>query len=127
MSEPHQTPLQEAISFVTIGAILVGVSCYTAGQQNLPVVSPVLLWVASIVYHWVPSLDAIRTPQMPVLVGAAAIGVGFFVVGIPFAGLLGTWFSNAQIADVERQIVKLQRDRGRIQRRRRDRDRYDAR
>ena len=50
-----------------------------------------------------------------------------FVVGIPFAGLLGTWFSNAQIAEVERQIVKLQCNRGRIQRRRRDRDRYDAR
>jgi hypothetical protein len=127
MSEPHQTPLQEAISFLTIGAILVGVACYIAARQNLPIASPVLFWVASMVYHWVPGLNAIRAPQMPMLVGAAAIGVGFFVVGIPFAGLLGTWFSNAQIADVERQIVKLQRSRGRIQRRRRHRDRYDAR
>jgi hypothetical protein len=127
MSEPHQTPLQEAISFLTIGAILVGVACYIAARQNLPIASPVLFWVASMVYHWVPGLNAIRAPQMPMLVGAAAIGVGFFVVGIPFAGLLGTWFSNAQIADVERQIVKLQRSRGRIQRRRRASDRYDAR
>ena len=127
MSEPHQTPLQEAISFVTIGAILVGVSCYIAAQQNVPIASPALFWVASMVYHWVPGLNAIGAPQMPMLVGAAAIGVSFFVVGIPFAGLLGTWFSNAQIAEVERQIVKLQRNRGRIQRRRRDRDRYDAR
>ena len=127
MSEPHQTPLQEAISFLTIGAIIVGVACYTAAQQNLPIASPALFWVASMVYHWVPGLNAIRAPQMPMLVGAGAIGVSFFVVGIPFAGLLGTWFSSAQIADVERQIVKLQRNRGRIQRRRRASDRYDAR
>jgi hypothetical protein len=127
MSEPHQTPLQEAISFLTIEAIIVGVACYTAARQNLPIASPALFWVASIVYHWVPGLDAIRASQMPMLVGAAAIGVSFFVVGIPFAGLLGTWFSSARIADVEWQIVKLQRNRGRIKRRRRDRDRYDAR
>jgi hypothetical protein len=127
MSEPHQTPLQEAISFITIGAILVGVACYTAAQQNLPFASPALLWVASIVYHWVPGLDAVSAPQMPLLVGAGAIGVAFFVVGVPFAGLLGTWFSSARIAELERQIVKLQRNRGRIQRRRRASDRYDAR
>ena len=127
MSEPHQTPLQEAISFITIGAILVGVACYTAAQQNLPFASPALLWVASIVYHWVPGLDAISAPQMPMLVGDGAIGVSFFVVGVPFAGLLGTWFSSARIAEVERQIVKLQRNRNRIQTRRRASDRYDAR
>jgi ketosteroid isomerase-like protein len=30
MSDPHQTPLQEAISFLTIAAILVAVGCYVA-------------------------------------------------------------------------------------------------
>jgi hypothetical protein len=61
------------------------------------------------------------------LVGAGAIGVAFFLMSVQFAGLLGTWFSSARIAEVERQIVKLQRNRGRIQRRRRASDRYDAR
>jgi hypothetical protein len=126
MSEPHETPLQEAISFITIGAILVGVACYIAAQQNLPFASPALFWVASMVYHCVPGFNALRAPQMHMLVGAAAIGVSLFVVGIPFAGLLGTWFSSARIADVERQIVKLQRSRRRVQRRRRASDRYHA-
>jgi MFS superfamily sulfate permease-like transporter len=127
MNDAHQTPLEEAISFLTIAAILVAVACYAAAVQNLPVASPALLWVASILYHWFPVLNAVRTPQMPMLVSAAAVGGTFFVVGIPFAGLLATWFSSAQIANLERQTAKLQRNRARVQKQRRDRDRYDAR
>jgi hypothetical protein len=44
---------------------------------------------------------------MPMAVSAAAVGGSFFVVGIPFAGLLATWFSSAQIANLERQTAKL--------------------
>ena len=127
MSDPHETPLQEAISFITIAAILVAVGCYVAAVQNVPVASPALFWVASIIYHWVPGLNAISAPQMPMLVSAATVGGAFFVVGIPFAGLLATWFSSAQMANLERQTAKLQRNRARIQKQRRDRDRYDAR
>jgi hypothetical protein len=64
---------------------------------------------------------------MPMLVSAAAVGGAFFVVGIPFAGLLAKWFASAQIAILERQAAKLQRNRARIQKQRRDRDGYDAR
>ena len=127
MNDAHQTPLEEAISFLTIVAILVAVGCYAAAVQNIPVASPALFWVASMVYHWFPALNAIRAPQMPMLVSAAAVGGTFFVVGIPFAGLLATWFSSAQIANLERQTAKLQRNRARIRKRRRDRDLYDAR
>jgi hypothetical protein len=127
MSDPHQTPLEEAISFLTIAAILVGVGCYVAAIQNVPVASPALFWVASMVYHWVPGFAAIRAPQMPMLLSAAAVGGTFFVVGVSFAGLLATWFSSAQMANLERQTAKLQRNRARIQKQRRDRDRYDAR
>ena len=127
MSDPHQTPLEEAISFITIAAILVGVGCYETAVQNVPVASPALFWVASMVYHWFPGFAAIRAPQMPMLVSAATVGGAFFVVGIPFAGLLATWFSSGRMADLERQTVKLQRNRARIQKQRRDRDRYDAR
>ena len=82
MSEPHQTPLEEAISFLTIVAILIAVACYVAAVQNVPVASPALFWIASMVYHWVPSLNAINAPQMPMLVSAAAVGGAFFVLGI---------------------------------------------
>ena len=127
MNAAHQTPLEEAISFLTIAAILVAVGCYAAAVQNVPVASPALFWIASVVYHWFPDLNAIRAPQMPMLVSAAAVGGTFFVVGIPFAGLLATWFSSAQIANLERQTAKLQRNRARIQKQRRDRDGYDVR
>ena len=126
MSEPHQTPLEEAISVLTIAAIFVAVGCYVAATQNVPVASPALFWVASMVYHCFPGLHALRAPQIPMLVSAAAVGGAFFVVGIPFAGLLATWFSSAQMASLERQTAKLRRNRARIQKRRRDRDGYDA-
>jgi MFS superfamily sulfate permease-like transporter len=127
MNDAHQTPLEEAISFVTIAAILVAVGCYAAAVQNIPVVSPALFWIASTVYHWFPGLNAIRAPQMPMLISAATVGGTFFVVGIPIAGLLATWFSGVQIANLERQTAKLQRNRARIQKQRRDRDGYDVR
>jgi hypothetical protein len=126
MNDSHQTPLQEAISFLTIGAILVAVGCYVAATQNVPVASPALFWLASMLYHWFPGLHIVRSPQMPMLVSAAAVGGAFFVVGIPFAGLLATWFSSAQMASLERQTAKLRRSRVRIQKRHRDRDGYDA-
>ena len=127
MNDANQTPLQEAISFLTIAAILVAVGCYVAATQNVPVASPALFWVASMVYHWVPALHALRAPQMPMLVSAAAVGAAFFIVGVPFAGLLAAWFSNAQMASLERQTGKLRHNRIRIQKRTRDRDGYDAR
>jgi hypothetical protein len=126
MSNPDQTPLQEAISFLTIAAILVGVACYVAALQNVPIASLALFWVASWVYHWVPELNAINAPQMPMLVSAATVGGFFLVVGVPFAGLLAKWFSSAQIANLERQTAKLRRNRVRIQKQRRDRDGYDV-
>src|SRR4030081_3042374 len=102
MSDPHQTPLEEAISFLTIAAILVAVGCCVAAAQNIPVASPALFWVASMVYHWFPGLNSIRTPEMPMLVSAATVGGVFFIVGIPFAGLLARWFASAQMANLER-------------------------
>jgi hypothetical protein len=127
MNDAHQTPLQEAISFLTIGAILLAVACYVAATQNVPFASPALFWVALIVYHCFPALHALKAPQMPMLVSAATVGGAFFVVGIPFASFLATWFSNAQMASLERQTGKLRRNRIRIKKRDRDRDRYDAR
>jgi len=38
-NDTRQTPLQEAISFLAIGTILVGVGCYLAATHNIPVAS----------------------------------------------------------------------------------------
>ena len=105
MNDAHQTPLEEAISFLTIAAILVGGRLLRSSRAERPSRLPALFWIASTVYHWFPVLNAIRAPQMPMLVSAAAVGGTFFVVGIPFAGLLATWFSSAQIANLERQTA----------------------
>jgi hypothetical protein len=127
MSDPHQTPLEEAISFLTIAAILVAVGCYVAAGQNIPVASPALFWVASMVYHWIPRFGRYKGATDAMLVSAAAVGGAFFVVGIPFVGLLATWFASAQMENLERQTAKLQRNRARVQKRRRSLDQYDAR
>jgi hypothetical protein len=71
MSEPcSETPIQEAISIITIGAILLGVGCYAAAVNNVPVISGGLFWVAVRVYSVFPWLDSLQSPQMPMLVAA---------------------------------------------------------
>jgi hypothetical protein len=57
MNDAHQTPLEEAISFLTIVAILVAVGCYAAAVQNIPVASPALFWVSSVVYPLVSGFE----------------------------------------------------------------------
>jgi len=57
MNDAHQTPLEEAISFLTIAAILVGVGCYAAAVQNIPIASPALFWVASMVLPLVSGFE----------------------------------------------------------------------
>jgi hypothetical protein len=94
MNDAQQTPVQEAISIITIAAFLVAVGCYVAATANVPIASPALFWVASLVYHWFPALNALKAPQIPMLVSAASVGCGFFLVAIPFAGVLAAWFSR---------------------------------
>jgi hypothetical protein len=54
-----QTPFQEAISLITIVAILVGVGAYVAALKNVPLLSPALFWVAVQVYLFVSGTDAL--------------------------------------------------------------------
>jgi hypothetical protein len=76
-------------------------------------------------YRWVPGWDAISTDAFAVERGSG--WRDFLCGGDPIADLLATWFSSARMANLERQTAKLQRNRARIQKQRRDRDRYDAR
>lgn len=126
MDGKHETPTQEAVSIITIVAILVSVGCYVMALQNAPVVAPALLWLARLVYHWFPLLSALSAPQMPFVVASATVGTAFFVLSVPFAGLLAAWFNAAGIASLERSTRKLNAARKRIRKRRRERDGFNA-
>jgi hypothetical protein len=122
----HQTPLQEAISLITILAVLLGVGCYVAALRNLPLLSPTLLAVARFIYGWLPALNGVHVAQMPMVVSAAAVAGAFWILSVPFAGLLANVFSAGQLASIERQTDKLKRNRARIQKGRRDRDSFEV-
>jgi hypothetical protein len=126
MNDPNQTPIQEAVSLITIVALLIAVGCYVAAMNNVPVLSSILFWVAVQVYHFFPQLYYLRSPQIPMLVSVAAVGGAFWLVGLPFASLLAGWFNQSQIAGIERQTARLKRTRARIVKRRRDQDGFDV-
>ena len=110
MNEGKQrTPYQEAMSAICIASVLVGLGCYVAAINEAPFVSAFLFAVAVQVYHWLPVLNALRTPQAPMLVAALAIGTVFFIFTIPLAYWLAGAFSRADIKGMERQAERLKR------------------
>src|SRR5260370_35156207 len=104
-----QTPFQEAISIISIDAILVTVGCYLAALNNVPFLSPCLFWVAVQVYHLFPALSRLPGQQIPMLAAAAAVGVVFFLLTIPLAHWLAAVFSRAGIDSMDRQTILLKK------------------
>jgi hypothetical protein len=123
----QQTPIQEAISLITIVAIIIGVGCFAACLRNVPVNSPTLFSVAELIYQWCPALNAIRSPQVPMLVASAAVGGIVWLLGLPFAGVLAMAFSAGQMAGLEKQTLKLKKNRAKVQQKKRDRDGFEVR
>ena len=121
-----QSPLQEAISIVTIVAVLVAVACYLAAINNVPIASAGLFVIASQAYQWAPALRRLPGAQVPMLVSAALVGGTIYIIGLAFASPLAAWFSAGQLRRLEQQTRKLKRNRARIQKHRRDRDRFDV-
>jgi hypothetical protein len=107
-----QTPFQEAVSMIIIASVLVGVGCYVAAINEVPLVSEILFNVAVQVYHRLPVLNALRAPQAPMLVAALTIGTVFFIFTIPLAYWLAGVFTRAGIKSMERQTARLKRLRG---------------
>src|SRR5262249_37002708 len=126
MSDSNQTPIQEAVSLITISAILAAVGCYAGAIQDAPGLAPAVFWFASLAYTWVPTLSLLRGAQVPVLLGSLMFGAGVFVGGIPFAALLAAWLSKAQLKNVERHTLRLKRNRTSLQRKNRSRDDFIA-
>ena len=46
MNEQQESPIQEAISYITIAAIIIGAVLFYAGMHNVPVLSWTLYHVA---------------------------------------------------------------------------------
>ena len=104
-----QTPFQEAVSVISIASVLVGLGCYVAAINEVPLVSEFLFSVAVQVYHRLPVLNALHAPQAPMLVAALTIGTVFFIFTIPLAHWLAGLFSRAGIKSMERQTERLKR------------------
>ncbi len=119
-----QTPFQEAISIISIAAILITVGCYVAALNNVPFLSPCLFWVAVQVYHLFPALSKVPGGQVPMLAAAAAVGVLFFLLTIPLAHWLAAVFSRAGIDSMDRQTILLKKVRESRKKRRRDDDNF---
>jgi hypothetical protein len=121
-----QTPFQEAVSIISIAAILVGLGCYVAAVNNVPLVSAFLFWIAMQLYDWLPVLNALRAPQVPMLIAALTVGTVFFIFTIPLAYWLAGVFSRAGINSIERQTARLKRMRDERKRRTRDDDDFSV-
>jgi hypothetical protein len=117
-----ETPFQEAISVISIASMLVGVGCYLAAANHVAFLSPALFWVAIQVYHFFPSLGALRLSEAPMLVSAVAVGILFFALTIPLAYWLASLFSRGGVQSLERQTYRLRKHRERIKKTERDRD-----
>ena len=104
-----RTPFQEGVSMIGIASVLVGLGCYIAAINEVPLVSEFLFGVAVQVYHRLPVLNALRAPQAPMLVAALTIGTVFFVFTIPLTYWLAGVFSRAGLKSMERQTEQLKR------------------
>jgi hypothetical protein len=124
MDSNAQTAISEAISLITIAAILVGVGCYFAEINNVSILAPALFLVAGQVYHLFPALNDLPLAQMPMLTGAGATGIAFFIITIPLAYWLAAAFSRQGIRSLERSTTLLRKRRERVRRTRREADRF---
>ena len=95
MSNPNQTPLKEATSLITIGAILVAMGCYTGAVQNVPGLAPGVLWLAGLVIGWLPALNALHGAQIPLLVGSGTVGHSRVPVWDSASSLVSGWLRQS--------------------------------
>lgn len=126
MNDHTQSPLQESVSIITIASILLGVALYLAGTNNVPILAPGLYWVATILYHWAPVFHSLNSPQMPMLIAASSVAGLLWVFLLPLAPIFAKALNAGQLASLERQTIRLKRNRARIQSRRRARDSFDV-
>jgi hypothetical protein len=119
-----ETPLQEAVSIITIVSILAAVGCYVGAANHFPLITPAIAWIASQVYLSFPSLAYLRGDQVPILAASAGVGLLLFLLTIPFSYWLANAFSRAGYAHIDRQTNQLRRFRERRKNSKRDGDSF---
>lgn len=125
MSE-RQSPEQEAVSLISIGALLVAAVLFLGADRQTLVVTDIVMGASGMVYRAFPMLALLKGPQIPVLVGALAIGGGAFFIGLAFKRPIANWFSQGEMETLERQTERLKRNRAKMMKARRDKDTFDV-
>ncbi len=106
---------------ILVGSILVAVSCYYADLVNLPVIAPWLDWITVRICHWFPMMSRLLSAAM--WIGSVVIGLTVFIISNAIVSAVSP---TSEIARLERQTIKLKRNRARIVKRRRDRDSFQC-
>jgi hypothetical protein len=119
-----ETPLQEAVSIITIVSILAAVGCYVGAANHVPLITPAVAWTAGQVYSFCPSLGYLRGDRAPILAASAAVGIVLFLLTIPFSYWLANVFARAGYASIDRQTIQLKRFRQRRKNTKRDGDSF---
>jgi hypothetical protein len=88
----NQSPFSETLSIIAILAGLAALGCYQAATHNAPVVTPILIGLASILYSCFPALNGLQGPQASFLLAAATAGVLCFLALLPLAFWLSSVF-----------------------------------
>jgi len=124
VSEKTQTQFEEALAIITIIALLLGAGAYIAAIDNLPVLSPILYWIALQTYRCIPVLANYNFTHAPYVVSAVAVAGTFFCLAIPFTHVLANAFSRAGISNLEKQTGRLKKHRAKLKKRRLDDDNF---
>jgi hypothetical protein len=127
MNQQHETPMQEAVSYISILAFFLGVGLFYAGMNHVPVISWGLYYVAVWIYGLIPALHGLRYPQVPPLIAAVTVAGFLWIVGCCSAPKIANWISRGQLANIDRQTARLQKNRAKIDARRRVKDGFDVR
>jgi len=123
VSQP-QNPMQEATSLVVILALLFGLGLFLAANNHVEVIEPSIWWLAAFIYSHVPQLSALNYGPLPLLVTCAFIGLVFFVIALPFVGLVARSFTSSGMDQVQKAGRDLQRSADKAKRKLRDKDKF---
>ena len=126
MNEQQESPIQEAISYITIAAIIIGAVLFYAGMHNVPVLSWALYHIAVWIYGLIPAIRGLRYPQVPALAAAATVAFLFWIIGVCCAARSPV-DHQGQLASIDKQTAQLKKNRAKIQARRRAKDGFDVR
>src|SRR5260370_31812192 len=105
MNEQQESPMQEAISYITIAAVIIGAVLFYAGMHNVPVLSWALYHVAVWIYGLIPAIRGLRYPQVPALAAAATVAFLFWIIGVFCAPKIPHWISQGPPSSIHKQTA----------------------